>query len=194
VAKDQRKDAKQGLGQGLVVGGPDKSFIVAASDSKGQSVRVWARVQPSLDRMVEILLHSQCYPFKTKGDVVRWCVDKGVKELVEEAEKNGFRGKLDSSILRQIDTINGIVRAQQFCADFNETVRNVSEAVGKLQDVGATGECRRLLFEVATQIEKMPKGWWRDRYRKELKDRWGRYMEEIQASLKVSEQEEEEGE
>ena len=56
-------------------------FVVPAQDHNGHSVRVWCRVQPTVDHEIDKVVESKAFPFRVKGDFVRWCIWEGVKRI-----------------------------------------------------------------------------------------------------------------
>src|SRR6185436_18336648 len=56
-------------------------FIVAPSDSKGISYRLYVRVAPDLERAVMEVLSSNRFPFRTEQDILRRCIREGVRAL-----------------------------------------------------------------------------------------------------------------
>lgn len=56
-------------------------FTTPASDPNGRSVRIFVRVPPLLNQAISDVLKSGKFPFETASDVVRWSLNRGVKEL-----------------------------------------------------------------------------------------------------------------
>lgn len=144
---------------------PD-SFIVPGQDNNGNSIREWFRVMPLLDRAMDILLGSKKFPFKNKGDLMRWCVKHGVDTL-EEMEP------MEGSVTAQVDTmiyiLNGESAAHQFMTLFNV----MSNTVGEHIQAQALGEARRVISDMTRQIQKIDNEYWRGRYQGELEKRFG---------------------
>ena len=56
-------------------------FIIPAKDHQGHTERGWFHMPPPVDRALEVVLREHHFPFRTKGDVIRWCVVTGLKML-----------------------------------------------------------------------------------------------------------------
>src|SRR5678815_3573168 len=58
-----------------------REYLIAAADSKGHSQRLYCRVPPMVGRLVQQVYESRRFPFRTMGDLVRWCVVNNCKRL-----------------------------------------------------------------------------------------------------------------
>jgi hypothetical protein len=145
-------------------------FIIPASDAKGHSEREWFRTQPGHDRQADIILRSKRFPFKTKGDLIRWCFVVGMERLLAMED-------IDGHWLMQCAAMNEILRDEMYQQDFMATFEAMSRVVSKHQEMGATGEVRRLVSDMLNQVRKMPDGYWRDKFIKEIDDKFGHYLD-----------------
>lgn len=145
---------------------PPEAFIVPGQDHTGQSERVFCRVTPSLAREIAVIFESRKFPFRTKGDLMRWCVKVGVERLLEMEPSPG-------SIMAQVDTIDTVLREESEHVRFGQLFDNVASVIGTYVQAGAHGEARRVLFEVRAKVERIGNQYWRERYLKELGTRFG---------------------
>lgn len=146
-----------------------EAFIVPGSDQNGNSLRVWCRVVPLLDRAIDVLFGSHKFPFKSKGDLVRWCIKRGVEEL------NGMEPMVGST-MAQVNAIMALLRDEQAKHEFLTLFNTMSAAIGDHIQAQALGEARRMVSEVRHLIMGMQDGYWRGRYIKELEDRFGHLL------------------
>lgn len=144
---------------------PD-SFIVPGQDQNGNSIRAWCRVVPLLDRAMDILFSSRKFPFKSKGDLIRWCIKTGVDRLHEMEPITG-------SVTMQVEAIMAALRDEMHNFEFLTVFQTMTSSVGMCVQAQAIGEARRQVTIVQTHIDKMEPGYWRDRYNRELKDKFG---------------------
>lgn len=145
-------------------------YIVPAQDNKGHSERLWVRVQPMLDRQLDIIKSSKHFPFRTKGDVVRYCVDKTVRELLSTAEKAGERL---ASVMTQVDVIKDFVRDEIYHQDFISTFEDFNRAIQRYVGTGALGEAKRMIAQVDAYIDRMPECYWKTEYKKKMDKDYG---------------------
>jgi len=147
-------------------------FVVPACDDKGHSGKAFCRLQPGHDRLIDVIVSTGIFPYKTKSDFIRhalmrhlrWC--QGLVEM----------GKEIPSMMKQVDIILELVRGQIFQQEFGDVMMRLGEAISAALAAGAQGEAIRLLAFAKKQIEDMPEGYWRDRYLREVKDRWGHIL------------------
>lgn len=144
---------------------PD-SFVIPGQDNNGNSIREWFRVPPLLDRAMDVILGSRKFPFKNKGDLMRWCVKRGV-DVLEEMEP--MEGSVTAQVDAMIYALNGESAAHQFMTLFN----TMSATVGEHIQAQALGEARRVISDMTGLIKKIDNEYWRRRYLEELEKRFG---------------------
>ena len=145
-------------------------YIVPAQDNKGHSERLWVRVQPMLDRQIDIIRNSKHFPFRTKGDVVRFAIDKTVRELLSQAEKSGERL---ASVMTQVDVIKDFVRDEIYHQDFIQTFEDFNRVIQRYLGSNAMGEAKRVIAQVDAYIERMPDCYWKTEYKKKMDKDYG---------------------
>lgn len=144
-------------------------FIIPAQDSKGHTERVYASIQPGHSRQLDIVLQSHRFPFRTKGDIIRWAIKEGI-------------GKLENledipSVTAQVDVITNLMREEQFHAEYEATFDQMAGVISRHMANQAYGEVRRVIAQVRSAIDKMPDGYWKDRYMDTLDTRFERQLE-----------------
>lgn len=126
------------------------------------------RVPPSMHRSVELLVGSRKFPFKTVGDLVRWCVHTGVARLEAMEGVN--------SVTAQTDAMMVVLRDEEFQRQYVAIFNNLQRSVDTHMADNALPEARRIVGQMRGHIERMPDGYWRDKYLKELDQRFGSLM------------------
>jgi hypothetical protein len=142
----------------------ERDYILPAQDSKGHHARLYCRTIPATARMVSDVHASRKYPFRTVGDLVRWCVDFGVRRLAA--------GKGINTVTAHADTLIAMYQDEEFQLQFLEVFTYGQKIVNTYLEAGAAGEARRVVALTRAQIEAMPDGYWKDRYREELLKRY----------------------
>lgn len=150
----------------------DRDFVVPGQDSKGHSHRVQCRVMPAHYRALSMIYTSKKFPFRTMGDVVRWCIDKGIRELgtIVKTEKI-------ESVISQADTIKDILAEEAYQHEFMATFDSLAKTVSLHTASQAVGEARRVVAIIRQRIEKMPEGYWRTRHLDEMKRQFGHLLD-----------------
>lgn len=146
----------------------ERDFIIPAQDSKGHHVRLYCRAMPAVGRLVSDVHASRKYPFRTIGDVVRWCITDGVKRLASGAGIN--------SVMAHADAMIAVFQDEEFQLQFLEFFNHMQRVVNTYVETGAAGEARRVVALAQAQIARMPDCYWRDRYTEELARRYGTLM------------------
>lgn len=149
-----------------IIQSPDE-FRIPASDAQGHSSRVWTRIQPGHDRQLDVVANCGWFPYRTKGDVVRHAVKRHLDWLETLAAI--------PSVMKQVDAILAIMREEEANEDFRLVFDSLGVRVAKFLTEGKIDRARSLVSQVASHIDDMPEGYWRDQYKEELKSRFG-YM------------------
>ena len=151
---------------------PPEAFIVPGQDQNGNSIREWCRVVPMLDRAMDVIFASRKFPFKSKGDLMRWCIKVGVERLDEMEPVCG-------SVLVQVDAMMSILRDEELNHAFMTVFNTMSQTVGMHVQAQAIGEARRVVTMMRTQIGKMEDGYWKKRYMKELDTKFSHLLKGV---------------
>lgn len=153
---------------------PDQ-FIVPGQDQNGNSVRQWCRVVPLLDRAMDVLFASRKFPFKSKGDLMRWCIKTGVERLDEMEPVAG-------SVIIQVEAMMAILRDEELNHSFMTVFNTMGQTVGMHIQAQAIGEARRVITMMRAQIMKMDDGYWRQRYIRELDTKFGHLIKGVKGA------------
>lgn len=148
-------------------------FVIPAQDHQGHSERLYCRVQPLHDRQVDKVVASKQFPFRTKGDVMRWCVVRGLK-LLETLEPIAVKG-----FMQQADAIQEMLRDEIYMQEFMQMFESLQKVVGQHVAMGAQGEATRLVAQTKFKLEQIEgEPHWRKRALEELNRRFGHMLQQ----------------
>lgn len=153
----------------------EEDFVIPAQDTKGHSERIFYRVQPGMMRDLKVIQSSRRFPFRTIGDIGRLGT-KLVIEMLKMMEPM-------QSVSGQVDSIIRIVRDEEFHLEFMGTFEQVGRAINRYISGGEESQARRMLIMIRDEIKKMPVGYWRSKYWKELNAKYGHLMKDAGAKL-----------
>lgn len=144
-------------------------FRVAATDDKGHSFRGFFYMQPGLHEQVSAIHRSKRFPFRKEGDIYRYAVYKTVRQLL--TMKTGIR-----SVMGQVDLMNELMREDEYQHDFQSFVEFLSKRMAAYEMEGAKDQAKRLLISTLRHIADMPEGYWKDKYDKTVRGKFGTYL------------------
>lgn len=152
---------------------PDENFIIPATDSQGNTARLWFRAVPSLLRTIEVIVQSKQFGYRTKGDFLRHAVHR---------HANWLSGKDDCprTTVGQVNAIVAVLQDDEMNKDFSLIFHKLEERIkNHLADGGYT-EAARLVLVVMRYIDEMPEGYWRSRYRDKMQSEYGSLLKRAQ--------------
>lgn len=152
---------------GIVKYNPAK-FVIPAQDHQGHSERVWARIQPLLDRQLDKILASKRFPFRVKGDIIRFAIMQAV-ELLDKLEPM-------PGLIGRINAIAEIVRQEEYFHAMQASLDNLAQLAERHISSGAEGEARRLVALAKAEAERIEEPYWRDKYLDDLSRRLGHLL------------------
>jgi hypothetical protein len=145
-------------------------FIIPGSDHQGHSERVYCRVQPQHARAMSKILAAHKFPFRTTGDLMRWCIVRGVRVLDKMRPMPGFIGAADA--------INEVLKQQLYMQEFLAMFQTMTSVIQTHIANGAEGEARKMLSVVLGHIRRMEdEPYWRKKAEDEVRLRFGHLME-----------------
>lgn len=147
-----------------IVNTPDE-FRVPANDTQGHSSRVWARIQPGHDRQLDIVVTSKWFPYRSKGDVIRHAIKRHLDWLETLAPM--------PSTTKQVDAVLALMKEEEANEDFRLVFDSLGAKIAKMLTDGKIDRAKSLAAQVASNIDDMPDGYWRDQYKEELNRRFG---------------------
>lgn len=144
-------------------------FIIQASDAKGHSERVWCRMQPGHDRQLDVILRSRKFPFRTKGDIIRWAVVRGLR-ILEQMEEV-------PSIMKQVDMMMDVLADEQIHHEHMVVFEKTRERVAAYIGSNSIGQARRLVSILKMRADGIPDDYWRGLYLERLEKEFGYLLE-----------------
>lgn len=144
-------------------------FVIPASDHQGHSERVYCRLQPAHDRAMAVVLKEAKFPFRTEGDLMRWCIVRGLKVLDRLEPMPGFLGAADA--------ITEILREEVYLQELTAMFAKMESVIASHVASGAHGEARKLLTKVLTRIRAIDEPYWKRKCEEDVMRRFGHLME-----------------
>lgn len=149
----------------------ERDYIIPAQDAKGHHARLYCRTIPAVARMVADVHASRKYPFRTVGDLVRWCIVHGTKRLAAGA------GII--TVTAQADAMIAVFQDEEMQLQFMEFFTYMQRITNTYVESGAPGEARRVAALARAHIEAMPELqlYWKGKYREELLRRYSTLLD-----------------
>jgi len=151
------------------------SYVLTATDTKGHSERFYFRAIPAMASEVQSIIQSKVFPFRTRGDVLRWCFHYGMRYLMDIAQE---ASPLVKSVRGQVNAVLEIMRDEEFNSDFTLVFDKLRERIDHHRRDREDEEAVRLLLVVKNMISDMPEGFWRKKYMDELEKSYGKFIKD----------------
>jgi len=148
---------------------PD-DFRISATDTNGHSTRMWCKVVPGHAAQIDAVVQSRKFPYRKMGDLIRHAISRHLAYLQAIAPVR--------SVMGEVDVILEICRQEEYAADFKASIDTISRLVTKHLDDNSKAEAGRLIMRVLHQIELMPEGHWRDKYKADILARFGHLIKD----------------
>lgn len=148
-------------------------FRIPSKDAKGHGERVWVTFSTGALRQMAEIISSNRFPYKIIGDLIRHAVHRHLYFCLDL--------ELLPSVMAEEEAIIRIIREQEDRARFESIIRSLSDTVSVLTADGANGQARQMLADVLWHVEKMPAGYWRNRWVEKIISNHGHLMDEGQA-------------
>jgi hypothetical protein len=149
-----------------------RQYLIPGQDAKGHAQRIYCRVMPAHYRALCAIERSKVFGFRTVGDVLRWCVDLGARELNRRAHIPQVK-----SSLAQMDAIREVLLDEQYYLEFPTLFELMTSTINRHLSAGAETEAIRLIATVRHEIEQMGEPYWRDKFMGELMRHYGTYLD-----------------
>lgn len=151
-----------------------RQYLIPGQDGKGHAHRIYCRVMPAHYRALSTLNDAKVFGFRTVGDVMRWCIDYGIRELTRRRPLPQVK-----SAIAQADLIREVLNEETYYLDFPQVFDTLQSVVNKQQASGAGKEqAIRLVAMVRHLIEGMGESYWREKYMAELMRLYGHLLED----------------
>jgi hypothetical protein len=144
---------------------PDIQFFTPGRDAAGTTERLFIRICPRDRDWLASFTNDKRFPFKGMNHLVRWCIAQGLRKL--------DRIRPTPTLSTQVAALQSILYEEQIAADFALVMSQTEMRISEYIKAGAKGEAARVIQAMRQQIELMPDGYWKGRYRTEIHTRWG---------------------
>lgn len=131
-------------------------FIIPASDSKGRSSRLQCKITPQFSRLVTEAVSCRRFGFRTESDVVRWCVQHGLRFLKEL--EPGYA----PFMMRALAEVE-LLRDFQLRAATGEIIGELERSVKMCTDAGEWVEAKRVVKNTLDRFYNSEDDIWRSR-------------------------------
>jgi hypothetical protein len=146
------------------------AYMIAGTDARGHNERKNLRLQPVYLRQAEVVLGAKKFPFRSIDDVFRYCIHVGLQELLMTEEEI-------PSVMAHAVAINEMLRHEEMNKSFGAVFSRLNETMAAYSGDSGVNEQRRLVIRIWREIEQMPEGYWKDRYRKQLMETYGHLID-----------------
>lgn len=153
---------------------PLSEWMIPATDSHGHSAKVFTRCPPSYKHTINIILQKRKYPWETESDLVRVAVHRLLEAIARD-------NKGDAEIQSQQAILNAMAELasrQMEYLHFKETLEKSSVTVSELIRAEAYPVARKIIRNMAEQVELFEDEYWRKRFKAELIDKYGDMLKE----------------
>ena len=163
-------------------------FLVSASDSDGQSIRMDSRVQPKYMHQVDKVIQSGNFPYSTRADLLRHALHRHLQWMEDEYGDEGL-----PSAMAQLQVINTTLAEEQQNMRLIQSLKDLKAIVDTHVSNGDTGAARSLVSRTEHSAHKMPDGFFKSKYLDRSKSMFGYLWESGAAPIPTRPTEDEEG-
>jgi hypothetical protein len=146
-------------------------FVLPSYDHSHRSKRINVRVLPLMDEAFDEVTRSRKFPFKTKDDVVRWCLQEGLRTLQSMEKCVSFMPLLEMTVM--------LARTNFDLESFQDFFYELDGTILQLCNSGyQTQSPRRLVKAIEELVLCMSSSRYRNWYLRALRRRWGHLLVE----------------
>jgi len=148
-------------------------FRVSGTDTKGHYQKVWVNLQPMHVHMIDVhSSDSTKIPYRNRGDFLRHSIVRHLHWIERIARPV-------NSVTGAADAISAIMREIEFRMEFENGLQKLSKIVNELVDRGDEVEAQRLVLDVLREVNKMPEGYWKSKYRAVINEKNKKLLDSI---------------
>lgn len=138
------------------------SFRVPASDAKGHSVPKSFRMMPVLWSAINVMVNSHVFPYKDVSEFIRHALMRQIKWCESIGEVPSVSG--------QVEAANAVLREHQMYEEYQELFTALRTRIQDCLSRQDQQEARRLVTEMRGHFNRMPEGYWKTQYERQLKE------------------------
>lgn len=139
---------------------PLGDYLVPTADPQGRSVSLNVSMSPSVRRIASIILAKRLFGFQNEQDVLRWCIDNGLKQLEKNAK--------DKNITSEVSVLNVFTTAalnQMEYAHYDNVLGSLAASIDLLMTQGHWVKAEELADLAWRNLDKLDDPYWRKRFR-----------------------------
>jgi hypothetical protein len=148
----------------------DDEWVVPAQDAKGHSVREFLRIQPGLERDIEIMMQCGKFPYETRTDLVRHALVRHVAWL-HRLEPNMPRHFLASTM-----AMNKLMSDDQHRTDTEATFRRLQDLIEQHLQRGDGTEAIKTIAFTKAKLQDVADCAWRRRFMDRFNRQYSGYL------------------
>jgi len=145
-----------------------EEFFVKPTDEKGHGDKVSARVPPDLSRLVEVIVASKKFPYKTSSDLFRDAIWRLAALLSPHIDS--FEG---TTIIARLNIMEEILKPYRAG---EKLVAEIDSLGLSLLALDSLSEKKRLVGITKENLEQVSSPYWRERALKLLREKYGEYI------------------
>ena len=144
---------------------PDIAFFTPGRDAGGASERIFVRVTPRMRDWLASYTNDKRFPFKGLNHLARWCIEQGLRKL--------DRIRPTPTLTTQIAAMQNVLYEEEIAAAFAQVFAQAEARISHYLQDGAKGEACRVVASLRHEIDGIPDGYWKGKYKREIQTRWG---------------------
>ena len=145
-------------------------FLTSGHDDHGQSVRLFFRCPPALERVLEVLRDSHRFPYSTIPDIIRHGVIRHAEWL------HRLEPDMPRHFLSGLHAIDEVCRDTEMLTKLQQTFAKVDRMVESALVRGDNTEAQRLLSVCRSQMLKLPESRWKRDFLEQFARKYARYL------------------
>jgi hypothetical protein len=143
-----------------------EDFHVPVSDSQGHSDRIQFRCMKQIKAMVMEIVQTKQFPYRTDSDLYRHAIVRHLHWLTD-------LGYLGQNTIFTIEAINQIMRDDELHQGFLSSISMLQDRVAYHRANQDEESVAYMISAVKEEVEKLPEGRWKRRYKEEIERRFG---------------------
>ncbi len=142
----------------------DLEWLNPATNDKGQSIKMWLRVTPEMERAIHVVLAQRHFPYTTPDEIIRHAVYRHLFWLAH------LEPDMPQHVLMAMDSLLEILRDETFKGEMQERIEPLIKRCIDLAQRGHTKEAKRILATVNAIATMVPDGPYRETLKLRVQD------------------------
>ena len=145
-------------------------FLCAGQDDRGNSMRLFFRCPPLMERDLEVLRDSKRFPYRTVSDIVRHAVYRHIHWL------HALEREIPQHFMSGLDGVMEVTRDHEMRAGMESTFQKLDQMIDAALAVADTMEALRLMTTARNKIVKLPDTRWKKRWLEKFSRKYGHHF------------------